>query len=54
MVEADTLPDGCALHVRWKEAQDTAGLNPRSQDTAILKQDAGEHVGFVRLTVRKR
>ena len=54
MVEADTLPDGCGLYVRWKEAQDTAGLNPWPHDTAILKQDAGEYVGFIRLAARKR
>ena len=54
MVEADTLPDGCALYARWKEAQDKAGLNPWPQDTGILKQDAGEYVGFIRLAARKR
>lgn len=29
-------------------------LNPWPQDTAILKQDAGEYVGFIRLAARKR
>lgn len=54
MVEADTLPGGCALYVRWKEARDTAGLNPWPHDTSILKQDAGEYVVFIRISSRFR
>ena len=51
MVEADTLPDGCALYARWKEAQDKAGLS-RGPRTLILKQDA-ERCRIHQLAARK-
>ena len=51
---ADTMPEGCMLYVKWKEAQDKAGKNPWPQDTAILKKDAGEYVGFIRLAANKK
>ena len=51
---ADVLSNGCALYARWKEAQDSVGRNPWPQDTAILKKDAGEYVGFIRLTASKK
>jgi hypothetical protein len=37
----------------WKETQDKAGKNPLPQGTKILKKDAGEYVGFIRLIVEK-
>jgi cyclopropane fatty-acyl-phospholipid synthase-like methyltransferase len=51
---ADTMPEGCITYVKWKEAQDKAGKNPWPQDTAILKKDAGEYVGFIRLVANRR
>lgn len=50
---ADTMPDGCNLYVQWKEAQDAIGKNPWPQDTQILKRDAGEYVGFLRMVAAK-
>lgn len=50
---ADTMPQGCMMYVKWKEAQDKVGKNPWLQDTAILKKDAGEYVGFIRLAANK-
>ncbi|MBO8160170.1 MAG: methyltransferase domain-containing protein [Thermosipho sp. (in: Bacteria)] len=50
---ADTMPDGCDLYIKWKEAQDTFGKNPWPDDTAILKKDKGEYVGFIRLVAKK-
>ncbi|KPU26977.1 hypothetical protein TR13x_07585 [Caloranaerobacter sp. TR13] len=50
---ADTMPDGCEVYTQWKEAQDIVGKNPWPQDTAILKKDAGEYVGFIRLVAKK-
>ena len=51
---ADTMPQGCMMYVKWKEAQDKVGKNPWLQDTAILKKDAGEYVGFIRLAASKK
>ncbi|NSW91880.1 MAG: methyltransferase domain-containing protein [Firmicutes bacterium] len=51
---ADILPDGCSMYARWKQAQDEAGKNPWPKDTEILKRDAGEYVGFIRLVAEKR
>lgn len=48
-----SLPEGCLTYVKWKEAQDEAGKNPWPQDTAILKRDAGEYVGFIKLVAGK-
>ncbi|NLM62339.1 MAG: hypothetical protein GX193_09745 [Clostridiales bacterium] len=48
-----SLPEGCLTYVKWKEAQDKAGKNPWPQDTAILKRDAGEYVGFIKLVAGK-
>jgi len=50
---ADTMPDGCQMYVRWKQAQDEVGKNPWPQDTAILQADGGEYVGFIRLVGQK-
>ena len=52
--KADVLENGCALYTRWKEAQSAAGKNPWPQDIKILHQDAGEYVGFIRLTATVR
>ena len=51
---ADTMPEGCAMYVKWKEAQVKVGKNPWPQDTAILKKDAGEYVGFIRLVANRK
>ncbi len=51
---ADIMPEGCMMYVKWKEAQDEVGKNPWPQDTAILKKDAGEYVGFVRLVATRK
>ena len=54
LLTADTLPGGCDLYARWKQAQDEAGKNPWPKDTEILKRDAGEYVGFIRLAAQKK
>ena len=50
---ADKMENGCQLYSIWKEIQDKVGKNPWPQDTEILKSDAGEYVGFIRLVSQK-
>lgn len=51
---SDILPNGCNFYTRWKETQDSLGKNPWPQDIEILKKDAGEYVGFIRLIASKK
>lgn len=51
---SDILPNGCKFYARWKETQDSLGKNKWPQDTEILKKDAGEYVGFIRLIASKK
>ena len=51
---ADTMPDGCNLYLQWKNAQDKAGKNPFPNDIKVLKEDAGEYIGFIRMVARRR
>lgn len=50
---ADVMPDGCQMYIYWEEALDKLNKNPWPQDTEILKRDAGEYVGFIRLSAKK-
>jgi cyclopropane fatty-acyl-phospholipid synthase-like methyltransferase len=51
---SEVLLDGCSLYTTWKEAQESVGKNPWPQDIEILKKDAGEYVGFIRLVATKK
>ena len=52
---ADTLPDGCALWLRFDETLIATGKHGDCPDeTDIFKEDNGEYIGFVRLVATKR
>ena len=52
---ADTLPDGCALWLRWDETLISTGNHGDWDDeTDIFKEDMGEYIGLIRLVATKK
>ena len=45
---------GCALWLRWEEAIVAYGKAPWGDETEVLRQDAGEYMGFIRLVAAKK
>lgn len=51
---ADTLPDGCALWLRFAEAELAFKGEFQCDEIDTLKMDKGEYIGFVRLVATKK
>lgn len=55
-VEADALPEGWELWLRWKEARaQVEGRSPSViSDIEVLKADQGRNMGFIRMVARRK
>ena len=51
---ADTMPDGCAVWLRWHEAKLTVGMHRHPEEIEIFKNDNGNYIGFIRLVGTKK
>ncbi|MCK5129224.1 MAG: class I SAM-dependent methyltransferase [Clostridiales bacterium] len=48
IIKADLLEDGCQHYLQWKQARKSAGKDPWPKDIAVLKEDQGEFICFIR------
>ena len=51
---SDTMPDGCALWLRWNEALLSVGKNRHPEEIEVFRNDNGEYMGFIRLVGTKK
>jgi SAM-dependent methyltransferase len=55
VLQADQLPDGWKLWLRWKKARRAAGDHSREveSDIRVLEADAGRYMGFIRMVAER-
>ena len=51
---ADTLPNGCALWLKWEKALLETNKGRHGDETRFFIEDNGDYMGFIRLVATKR